>query len=115
MPVKELYQKLGEEGFRQLESQVICDLRLSSAVIVIGGGGVIASKNQHHLRRLGYLVYLATPLPILKERLDRNPLRKTTFDALYHARKDLYESLADTCVVSEGELLEVSQRIFHAI
>lgn len=115
----EIYEKLGEEGFRDLEEEVVQNLCCDSFhIISLGGGSLNRQSNVVALQKIGTLVYLKSSFEIVKERifskklpafLDKNdPL--TSLEKLYETRCNLYEKIPsktlDLTLLSEKEALD---------
>jgi shikimate kinase len=66
--IRELFEREGEEVFRDLEQQVLDDLTLSHrGVLSTGGGAVLRPLNRQRLRERGQVVYLrSTPEEIFR-------------------------------------------------
>lgn len=99
---------LSKEEFLDLESQAICGLRLKRCIISTGGSVVYRQRTMEHLARLGPIIYLDVPLPIILERISRKPDRGLaiapgqTIEDLYNERVQLYRKYA-TWTVTGGE------------
>jgi shikimate kinase len=80
--VAELFNELGDLGFRQAESSELRRVsRLEHAVVACGGGVVTIQENRDIIRETGLSVYLRLPAGILYERLSRSNRRPLLFDA----------------------------------
>ena len=90
----------GEEQFRRMEHDVLCELgKLSGAVISCGGGVVTREENYTPLHQNGVLIYLRRELSRLAT--GGRPLsQRTSPEALYEARRASYERFADLTVDS---------------
>ncbi len=103
-----------EEIFRIYEADVIKRLSTySGSVISIGGGAINNSKSMTFLSQNGIIVYLDTPLDVLKSRIDgTRPLVKNTddIDKLYKARNDNYLKYADV-VIKSSDINEIIKAI----
>jgi shikimate kinase len=107
MAIPAIFAKLGEERFRQAESDIVRKLDGSKAAIIVTGGGIVLrAENVRRLRELGTVVWLKTDLAVLRERLagwkDR-PLLATqnpaeTIATLLEQRTKFYEEAADFAV-----------------
>ncbi len=65
-----LWEREGEEAFREMESRALeALLTLAPGVVSTGGGIVIRPKNREILRRMGYVLYLHVPEEQLVSRL----------------------------------------------
>jgi len=69
-PTDVIFRAVGNEKFRELESQVIEELALDQkSIIAIGGGALANDKSVEKLKKLGKLVYLYASPEILYERI----------------------------------------------
>ncbi len=74
MSVAEIFEKKGEEYFRQVEKMLITNLgNIRNHVIATGGGSVVDEDNWDHLARLGRTVWLKTPSSEIARRIVMNP------------------------------------------
>ena len=74
--ITDIFKEKGEEGLRDIESQVIQDLEGSkSKVISVGGGAVIRKENRILLQGLGHVVYLKASARELYYRLKNDTTR----------------------------------------
>ncbi|MFZ9594875.1 MAG: shikimate kinase [Bdellovibrionia bacterium] len=74
IPVAQVFERFGEEVFRQSESQVLRDLDQQSAVfIALGGGSLVRPGNLARIQSLGRLVYLKAQPGVLWERIQAQP------------------------------------------
>jgi shikimate kinase len=106
--VSQIFAELGEQGFRDLEEEIINKVSASArgAVIACGGGVVQTPANIDRLKNSSYIVYLETDTASLQERLanSRNrpllehPDRERIIADLHAARRPLYEAAADVTV-----------------
>ena len=117
---REIFRKLGQETFRELETHVIEGLKgLDNTIIAVGGGAILNYKNREILEKLGKMVYLKIAKEPLKERLlyedqplylDVNDL-ELSFEKMYADRKPLYEKIPaiwiDTTGKSEEDVVEM--------
>lgn len=91
---------LGEEQFRLMENQTLCELgKKSSTVIATGGGAVTKDYNYSPLHQNGIIIFLERELDKLST--DGRPLsKKGSLDELYRKRIDSYIKFADIRVKS---------------
>ncbi len=101
--VSELFARLGEAGFRDLEARAIDRLtQRAGIVLATGGGAVLRAENRKALRERGTVVYLRASPDDLAHRLrhDRSrPLLQNTdprgkLQALFRERDPLYRETA---------------------
>jgi shikimate kinase len=125
--VADIFLRLGENGFRDLESHVLASLLSSkqSGVLMTGGGVVERDSNRellHTFSKLGgKVVYLKTDFTTLSERLKDDasrPLFKDPAVALerYQKRSFFYEEVATATVTTDGispqELVDTLVQLF---
>jgi len=91
-PIRQYFEREGEESFRDVEAAVIDDLTLADwGVLSTGGGAVLREENRRHLHQRGQVVYLkSTPDELFRRlRHDRNRPLLQVADPLARLR-DLY-------------------------
>ena len=102
--IPEIFERYGEEAFRDAETEVLRSLRNAAAdVIVTGGGIVLRDENVQLLRALGMTIWLDAEEEILWQRASRRsnrPLLQTAdprqkFSVLLRERLPLYQATAD--------------------
>ncbi len=102
-PIRQYFEREGEERFRDVESEVIDELtQAPDGVLSTGGGSVLRPLNRRHLHARGRVVYLkSTPEDLFRRlRHDRNrPLLQVDdplarLRDLYAARDPLYRETA---------------------
>jgi len=102
-PIRQYFEREGEECFRDVEAAVIDDLsQARRGVLATGGGAVLRPDNRRHLRERGQVVYLKSSPDELFRRLrhDRNrPLLQVAdpmsrLRDLYAIRDPLYRETA---------------------
>lgn len=101
-PIREFFEREGEERFRDIEEQVIDELTRQPGVLSTGGGAVLRAANREHLRTRGKVVYLKSTPEELFRRLrhdTQRPLLQVSdplqrLRDLYAARDPLYRETA---------------------
>lgn len=102
-----IFEIEGEQGFRQRESAVICQLTSESGVVVAtGGGAVLRPENREWLKTRGTVIYLRTSVSHIlhRTRHDKSrPLLRTAdpkgkLEELTRQREPLYEEVADVVI-----------------
>ena len=75
LPIHEIFDRHGEERFREIESEVIEEAASrDNVVIATGGGALLSDVNLRNLKESGAIVYLAAALLEVSE---------SPFDAKY--------------------------------
>jgi shikimate kinase len=114
----EIYQAVGETGFRTLETEAIATLyEIKGAVISLGGGAVLDKENVEMLLKIGQLVYLEASFDTIQKRIQKTPpfTGDIPLQTLYRERKPVYESVPsrkiDTDALDEAGVLAALQAI----
>lgn len=70
-PVRQLYQELVEERFREEEAKLLAELKSKDmkSVVALGGGTLLSPKAQELAPSLGSLVYLYSSPEVLMQKL----------------------------------------------
>ena len=98
--IKELIAANGEKYFRDLETEVICEMSSESRrIISTGGGAILREENVRALKRNGKLFFINAELSRLRATDDR-PLSDTEdkLVRLYNERIGIYQATADIVV-----------------
>jgi shikimate kinase len=120
-----IFEKEGEDGFREREREVLDVLTgLQNVVIATGGGAVILPHNRERLSGSGRVVYLRTGIQQQLERTRhgrQRPLLYTddpeaTLRDLMAQRAPLYESIAAITVPTDGRhVRSVAEDVLHLL
>ncbi|MFM8526016.1 MAG: shikimate kinase [Vulcanococcus sp.] len=109
-PIPELFAAEGEEGFRNLETQVLTGIASWHSLVVATGGGAVLRPQNWGVMRQGMVIWLDAPEPLLLERLSADPtprpLLQTSDPAarlaeLLAQRRPLYRQ-ADLVIEQDG-------------
>ncbi|WP_434353223.1 shikimate kinase AroK [Psychrobacter sp. HD31] len=104
-----IFEKEGEEGFRQRETSALDELtKLPNLVLATGGGAVMRKQNRKMLQERGLVVYLNASVDVQVERtrkdknrpLLKNPSPRQVLHRLYTHRHPYYQQLADVEVIT---------------
>ncbi len=102
--IPQIFARMGEDGFRNIESGVLEDLvGVAGIVLATGGGAILRETNRATLKRIGTVAWLDADPDALFERATRShrrPLLQTadprrTFDELLTTRREIYAGAAD--------------------
>lgn len=97
--INEIFEEIGEEGFRKKEHEVICEAaKLDGYIISTGGGVPLNRENMKELRKNGIIVNLSPSFDVIKERLEKaresRPLLKNSeladIEKRFNDRKPFY-------------------------
>lgn len=120
-----IFDREGEDGFREREHEVIADLtRLPDIVLATGGGAILRADNRDCLRTRGVVVYLEASVQQQVERtqhgrhrpllLNTDPRQRLT--ELMAIREPLYRQLAHVTVTTDRRKVQaVAEHILEAL
>lgn len=125
MPISEIFEKHGEDYFRDIESGLLVELKEKNNVIVSCGGGVVVRReNIGHMKDSGTVVLLSATPQTVYERVKNNtgrPILNGNMNVEYIAelmekRREKYEKAADIVIVTDGKSTkEVCREIVDAL
>lgn len=106
MSVSDIFQSHGEEYFRKVETEVLCELAKEGSCVVSTGGGILKSEeNRRIIHASGYTVLCDTPPDVLCRAFEADmqrsrPLIRSSEDLeiLYFERFKLYRENADLII-----------------
>ena len=100
--IPELFERYGEQAFRNAETNMLIQLtREEPSIISTGGGTVMREVNRAIMRNCGVILLIDRPLDQIMGdiKLDRRPLLAKKglgeVERLYHERIDTYRASAD--------------------
>ena len=112
MTIPEIFEKYGEERFREIETEFLRTFRDEFCIIATGGGVPMRKENREIMRRTGIVFFLNAPFRDIWRRIasDRNrPIvqRSTRMDLekLFNERKPHYLHTAHFKVETENRSL----------
>lgn len=115
MEIRDLFDRFGEEYFRDLESLLVEKIcREPAAVVSCGGGAVLRSRNVEAMKKAGTIVLLTAAPETVLGRVkgdDSRPVLKGKMNAeaigeLMEKRRAAYENAADLTVATDGRTPE---------
>ena len=118
MTIPQIFEKYGEEHFRQLETNVIRELGEKGGIIACGGGAMLKEINAQTAAELGTVIYIDTPFDICYDRVSGDNNRpiaaantKESLNELYSKRKPVYQAHSSAAVDGTGSPTEIAGRI----
>lgn len=111
--ISQIFKDLEEDGFRDIESQIIAEVSARQNVVIsTGGGAILRPQNVTLLKGNGTIYFIDRPLQMLITTDDR-PLSSNRDDLVkrYNERYDIYCSTADKRVLNDGEIEPVVNTI----
>ena len=116
-PISEIFEKTGESGFRDLETEVIRRIsKETGCIIATGGGAVLREENVDALKSNGTVVFLDRNIHAIVPTATR-PLSDSTdkLKKLYHVRYPIYRKAADLHIRVVGNVYHAADDICFAL
>ena len=113
--ISEIFERDGEEEFRNLETQVLRSISERHSLVVATGGGIVTRSQNWGMMHQGIVIWLDVERGQLLQRLQQDASQRPlllgsdpveTVDAILRQRRPLYDE-ADLTVVIESETPEV--------
>lgn len=115
MDIPSIFDKFGENYFRDLESESVTEISKKRGVIIsCGGGAVIREKNVLELKESGIIIRLtATPNTVLQRVKDSNErpilnghMNTEFISTLMKKRDNFYSNAADITISTDGKTVD---------
>ncbi len=115
MPITDIFDTFGEEYFRNMETDVLMDLKETcDTVVSCGGGCVLRRYNSDIMKMSGIVVYLTAAPETIYERVkdeDSRPILNGNMNvgyisSLMDERRPLYESAADITIDTDLKTID---------
>lgn len=118
MKISEIFEKYGEEYFREKESQALKELECTGAVVATGGGALLSDKNGEIAKKSGVVFHIDTPFAFCYNRIKDDKNRPIAYNSTkeqlqerYNFRRPLYQKHSHYTVSGKGSPLTVAYRI----
>lgn len=110
--IPEIFEKFGEEHFRQLETQCVKLAGSMSGKIIMTGGGVIKkTENLNPLSQNGRIYHISRDISELAR--DGRPLSQNAdLYKMYEERKPMYELFRDCVIENNATQAEAAEKIW---
>lgn len=123
MTINEIFERHGENYFRQLERKVLSDFSQQEDIIISGGGGAMTFKENFDAVRSSLVIYMKADEEFLFRNISRSsdrPLMRTDdprarIHELLTYRSPLYEAHCDETVNAANSIDAVAQEILSKI
>lgn len=120
-----IFEKEGEAGFRERETEMIRELsELEGVVVATGGGAILAAENRKLLAASGVVAYLRTSVDEQLRRTGRSRKRpllqhanpRQVLEDMATRRRPLYEEIADIELDTSNQRVRgVAQKLREAL
>ncbi len=120
MNISKIFTQYGESEFRNIEKNIIFNLRISKPTIVAFGGGSIQNVELlDYIKKNYYVIYIYNDLATSMSRItgleNRPMLSLYDADELYSSRLDNYYKSSDLIIDNTGDLKQVSNLLEYEI
>ena len=116
MSIPEIFERYGEEYFRDLEQSVVAELSNGRGLLIAtGGGSVIRKANRGALAQNGFVVFLQRDTDLLETTGRPLSKDKETIKKLFIERLPYYKEIADFEVENNGDIESCKQKIIDAV
>lgn len=122
MQISEIFAQMGEERFRELETETAKYLseKYQNTIISTGGGVVLKAENMEYLKKTGTVIYINRTVENILSTLnsEKRPLLKSNPEKLYDmykTRHPLYVKYADMCIMNSGTFSDCVDNVYEAI
>ena len=112
MTIPEIFEKYGEQRFREIETEFLRDFRDEACIISTGGGVAMNAENRKIMRRTGLVFFLDARFDDIYVRIrhDKNRpiVQKTTekeLEELYNSRRKFYREAGHIQVLTANRTL----------
>lgn len=119
--IPQIFEKYGEEYFRNLETNALTELSARTKAVISTGGGVVERpKNINILQKSGIVIFINRPLKKLLSDIDTShrPLLnsdKSRLVELFERRFKLYQSTCSTEVLNDTTIKDVVKKIISEV
>lgn len=117
-----IFEEKGENGFRNIESEVLKKVSSGDSVISTGGGIVSKYENIVFMKQHGILYYLESTIETLYKRIHQDPNRPNAvnrsieeLNALFINRESFYKKADFTISVTEKSPKDVTVEIINCL
>lgn len=116
LTINELFEQHGEDYFRQLEHEILKNLTnqvhsTSKPIIISAGGGILTkSHNIDLIKKLGFVVWMYSPIDVSFDRIENKQNRPLVKD--FNSAKELYNSRKNEYFIhSDGIFLNTNSEV----
>jgi len=112
MSINEIFEKFGEQHFRDLETALVERVaKTGGAVVSCGGGAVLRPENVELMKQSGKIIFLSATPETIYERVKHStnrPLLNGNMNVEYirglmERRREAYENAADVVISTDGK------------
>ena len=105
MSITEIFNRYGEEYFRDLETALLVEMQSRKSVILSCGGGVpMRERNVVEMKKIGRVILLTADPQTILDRLKED--HSDFVRGLMDSRRAKYEAAADIIIHTDGKTVE---------
>ena len=114
--LEDIKQNNGYKFVRKAEEEIILGLKNNIEIISTGGSAVYSESAMSHLQSFSKIIYISTPLNIIKERIGDGQGRgfaapnEMSIEDVFYEREPLYNKWADKTVdgsLSKDQIIQI--------
>ena len=114
--LEDIKQSNGYKFVRKAEEEIILGLKNNIEIISTGGSAVYSESAMSHLQSFSKIIYISTPLSIIKERIGDGQGRgfaapnEMSIEDVFYEREPLYTKWADKTVdgsLAKDQLIQI--------
>ena len=114
--LEDIKQSNGYKFVRKAEEEIILGLKNNIEIISTGGSAIYSESAMSHLQSFSKIIYISTPLSIIKERIGDGQGRgfaapnEMSIEDVFYERELLYNKWADKTVdgsLSKDQLIQI--------
>jgi shikimate kinase len=117
MFIDEIFEKYGEETFRNQEKKALSEIQ-GDHLVISTGGGIVKDRTNKQLMH-GIKVYIDTDITLIEDRIEKDhprPLLKNkSLDTLYQERMLNYVFFADLIVSNDGNIEQTTSKLIQLL
>ena len=118
LSIPEIFERYGEEHFRDLETRALRDLGEQGGVIATGGGALLRDENAAICRQNGKIFFIDTPFELCYARIKDDPHRPIAASSTesqlrdrFDQRRPIYKANSDSVVSGELGVRDIARII----
>ncbi|WP_075982287.1 shikimate kinase [Bacillus massilinigeriensis] len=111
--INQIFEQIGEAGFRKLETEMLSSLPISDCIIMTGGGIILKEENIEIMKENGVVILLEATIDEILKRLEKDETRpllkgekKQNAMELFENRKAQYLAAADMTIQTTSKSVE---------
>ena len=116
MTISEIFEKYGENTFREYEHLACKQFKAQQNTIISTGGGALTFERNAKVFENDFVVFLDCPFNVIKKRLENDssrPLMNDNAESLYNQRRWVYQRVSNFTVDANNDIDEICKLIIN--